>query len=150
MTKTIPEITDEMYARAWKHAAANPHDLRGILFAALTPEPEIEVTEAMKKAGANVYRASRAAETAANYDWSERIAEDIHRAMVKAAPASGRVLAKGSDTVSHAVYAAKSATQGASGATPAKDGSNVEYRHHSRATDLRLTCCLHRRFTDPK
>jgi hypothetical protein len=54
MTKTIPEIDDEMVARAYEayRAAYSPTGhasemIRAALTAALTPSPEIEVTEAM-------------------------------------------------------------------------------------------------------
>lgn len=59
MTKTIPEIDDETLDRAYEayRAAYSPlgharEMIRAALTAALTPEPEIEVTEGMRKVGA--------------------------------------------------------------------------------------------------
>jgi hypothetical protein len=84
MTKTIPEITDEMVARAVEayRAAYSPTGhvsemIRAGLTAALT-EPEIEVTETMAKAG---WSASCEGHNSA----IERNAA-VYRAMVKAAP----------------------------------------------------------------
>jgi len=153
MTKTIPELTDEMVDRAEDAFCRNFRDpkiafttmhVRGLLEAALTPEPEIEVTEAMKKAGADAYQRWWDDD---DEPFIESGMVGIYRAMVKAAPKEGRVLVSGTDTEGRAVYAAKSAPQGVSAGVPEK-ATGRGYRSHERKGDLGFV--WHRRSTDPK
>jgi hypothetical protein len=154
MTKTIPEITDEMVERGARYfrnhlmqGVEEAHRIaaRKVLALALTPEPEIEVTEAMRRAGAMATE-HMATKHMADFACSE--AEAIYRAMVKAAPSG-----------------AKSAPQGVSAAAPEKatgDGveglgrlgieqnpnGGIRFSPGTRYS-LQLNCMVHRRSTDP-
>jgi hypothetical protein len=153
MTKTIPEIDDEMVDRAEaafvrnfrdREIAFTTSDVRGLLEAALT-EPEIEVTEAMKAAGKNAYD-----------DWVDeddmtvvQMMINAYRAMVKAAP-----------------NGAKSAPQGVNAGAPEKATADRLFPHkdleayytHRRSNDrgwdtpfgMGVHRHAHRRSTDPK
>ena len=134
MTKTIPEITDEMVDRAVAKARTIKgipihHEYRAILTAALTPEPEIQVTEAMLNDGNEAWnQCSKDLDpsSAARNEYLDKIMCAIYRAMVKAAP------------------------KGAKDARQADCGENFV---HSRDGDHKYggpRYTSHRRSTDPK
>jgi hypothetical protein len=143
MTKTIPEITDEMVELAGTIYAANLWDqkvgwnraaMRAALTAAIT-EPEVEVTDAMVDVGTKTFYAPGITIPPAIREAMAR----AYRAMVKAAP-------KG----------AKSAPQGVNAGAPEKTtGGGVErilLGYHYRCGELRPGGKIHqhRRSTDPK
>jgi hypothetical protein len=99
MTKTIPEIDEDAIKRAqavYLHCTTQPLSRRTtkeMLEAALTPEPEIEVTEAMLDAGNEAWnQCAKDLEPskAARNNYLDNIMRAIHRAMVKAAPAGAK------------------------------------------------------------
>jgi hypothetical protein len=136
MTKTIPEITDEMVDKAhaeyygqWAGTETSKSMFRAILTAAITPEPEIEVTEAMLDAGNEAWnQCSKDLEPseAARNKYLDNIMRAIYRAMVKAAP-----------------NGAKSAPQGVSAGAPEKETGR-------RMLQDRRFILDRRRSTDPK
>jgi hypothetical protein len=151
MTKTIPEITDEIVERFYEAYQDNGYPMfssvepriRRALTAALTTEPEIEVTEAMERAGLSAYYNTHENHYQPRYSAHDNMAR-AYRAMVKAAPSG-----------------AKSAPQGVSAGAPEKATGGGVWAHigewftHSRETDnpeLHFAASLrkHRRSTDPK
>jgi hypothetical protein len=158
MTKTTPEIDDQMIKRGMDalvfhlHQICGPDSMRAILTAALT-EPEIEVTEAMKFAGCQAYANEAYGGNSKPSEWMMVFVTNIYRAMVKAAPNRCKCGAGPNDghAMDCAPKGAKSAAQGVNAGAPEEatvGGVGLGWRSHERKGDMGFV--WHRRTTDPK
>jgi hypothetical protein len=161
MTKTIPEIDDEMVERAFyayhnigRSTLSDPYGkMRAALTAALTPEPEIEVTAEMMLDGWEAYTACKGTHKdslIASYRAMEsrRLANAKRLGWIQAAcveKGDGKFEISGSYAQEAAPKGAKPAPQGVSAGAPEKaTGGGVKVANERRG----IQYC--RRSTDPK